>query len=474
MKTIDKANKSLVNSLLFYTNLIIGQDIDEKKAITTISSEFIKKVSSFNIKYLSMDTAKKIKERIKKSSKMDSNKLANINSIALALFSFVTSAIRIVFQTDKMLPKASNYDQKEYSQWKSKLLEKKKKLKEINANYQELDVKLNELKNIKEALITKMARTERFIQNSYRISKDFLPNKEKWELDLKEIEIRRKSYLGDSILHSSSVCYLGPFDVESRKLLLNNWMKACKSYGIECLQENEHLHKCLTFNNCNFEQWKMVGMCLDDHLKDSLVILDHYSENKMSLIIDPSDYMRKWLVSKIDKFGKSSAKVVQIKQTDIMVANQLNRAIKLGETVLFVDMIGNMSPYIEQAILNEFTDENKKKFIKIDKEMIERHVYFRIYLFTQSLKMFSNSFVFQNCSVVYCSLSLESIKELLILTLSQKDDPNIEGKLQELHKQFSENFESYKGFRKEMIQKIVNLKIPLIEDSSTIEFITQN
>ena len=101
----------------------------------------------------------------------------------------------------------------------------------------------------------------------------------------------QESVLGDSLLASASVTYLGPFTPDHRISLLKSWTKAVRRAKIDSASQFS-LTKTLGEPG-ELREWSTAGLPDDTQLVENAVIMSRAS--RYPLMIDPQEAASSWL-----------------------------------------------------------------------------------------------------------------------------------------------------------------------------------
>ena len=184
-------------------------------------------------------------------------------------------------------------------------MEANKKVMESMKNLEKLEKQLEDIKNEianlqqqlndgKENLAKVKAESESIkakLSRASSLANAFGKEEERWGNSLKKNQELLKNVLGDIILASGYLTYLGVFPEKYRGLLKNEWADLLKKKGILFNPKFDFLNFISDQNE--IQNWKIFGLPDDVTMVENAVIMK-YSLNP-SLIIDPQDQAIDWI-----------------------------------------------------------------------------------------------------------------------------------------------------------------------------------
>ena len=173
-----------------------------------------------------------------------------------------------------------------------KNLEKlEKQLEDIKNEIANLQRQLNEgkenlarIKSESESIKAKLGRAS-------SLANAFAKEEERWSSSLKKNQDLLKNVLGDIILASANLTYLGVFPEKYRTLLKNEWADLLKKKGIQFNPKFDFLN--FISNQNEIQNWKIYGLPDDVTMVENAVIMKY--SLRPSLIIDPQDQAIDWI-----------------------------------------------------------------------------------------------------------------------------------------------------------------------------------
>lgn len=131
--------------------------------------------------------------------------------------------------------------------------------------------------------------------------------------------------IGDTLVSSAAVAYLGAFTSPYRNHLLSKWLQLCKTESIP-VSDNFELTEFLS-EPIEIQKWLNKGLPHDKHSIENATLIKHC--RRWPFLIDPQEQASKWITQTEKDNG---LKIV--KASDPSYLRTLESAIPLGQPVL--------------------------------------------------------------------------------------------------------------------------------------------
>lgn len=137
--------------------------------------------------------------------------------------------------------------------------------------------------------------------------------KVRWSEIASTLRISLDNVIGDTLLSSAFIAYLGCFPKHYRDDQLSSWIYKCVEYDIPCTEDFK-LHSTLSTSS-EIRCWTTSELSVDDYAIESAIVVKN--SHRYPLIIDPQGMQFFIYLFKKKKNFKTNSRVYrQIKQTD--------------------------------------------------------------------------------------------------------------------------------------------------------------
>ncbi|PFX28824.1 Dynein heavy chain 1, axonemal [Stylophora pistillata] len=304
-----------------------------------------------------------------------------------------------------------NLQQKQLS-----LLKIQEQLQLLKQQYDGSVAQLEELKQKKELTIVRLQRAS-------VLTAALAEEQVRWSNSVNSQEEDAKGLIGDTLVSSAAVAYLGAFTSSYRHRLLSHWLQLCKAEKIPVSQHFE-LTEFLS-EPIEVQNWLNKGLPHDKHSIENAVLIKHC--RRWPLLIDPQEQASKWITQTEKDNG---LKIV--KASDPGYLRTLESAIPLGQPVLVEDLGENLDPSLNPILgKNTITRGNQEVMVIGDTE-IEYNSNFRLYMTTPLANPHFLPEVCIKVTVINFTVTLDGLQDQLLSRVVQKERPKLEESRKEL------------------------------------------
>lgn len=184
------------------------------------------------------------------------------------------------------------------------------------------------------------------------------------------------SLVGDILLCSGIIAYLGVFIKQYREDCVKNWMTLLDHYKIQC-SPNISLEEALG-NKVKIREWMIQGLPQDSFSADNAVILDN--SDRWSLMIDPQMQANLWLKN---RYKEHDFKVVKPTMDMTLLVRILRNAIQFGNPVIFEDATETFDPMFDPLLSKQTEKKGQEQFIKFGEQLLTFNPDFEFFITTK-------------------------------------------------------------------------------------------
>ena len=186
--------------------------------------------------------------------------------------------------------------------------------------------------------------------------------KSRWQVDLEELKLTRVRLLGDCLLSSAFLSYVGAFNWEFRyMMLMEDWQKDVLSRAIP-LSQPFRLENMLT-NDVEISRWTSESLPPDELSIQNGILTTQAS--RYPLCIDPQQQAINWIRRREER---NNLKISTFNSPDFL--KQLELAIKFGNPFMFKDVDEYIDPVIDSVLDRNVKGTGNRQTITLgDKEV---------------------------------------------------------------------------------------------------------
>ena len=180
--------------------------------------------------------------------------------------------------------------------------------------------------------------------------------KTRWTHAAEALQITYDNLLGDVLISSGVIGYLGPFTAPFREECITDWIRFVNSKKIACSSAHDYSLSKTLGEPIKIQQWNIFGLPKDAFSIDNAVIV--YNSKRWPLMIDPQGQANRWI-----KNSEKENKLACIKLTDGDMMRNLENSIQFGTPVLLENVGEELDPSLEPLLLRS-TYKQANSFFK--------------------------------------------------------------------------------------------------------------
>jgi len=293
---------------------------------------------------------------------------------------------------------------------KGKLAEVEEGIASLQAKYDECIAKKEDLEFKTEQCTARLGRAEKLIGG-------LADEKGRWEESIVTFDSKVESIVGDVLISSGVIAYLGVFTGEYRQQLIEEWMDELKAVQIP------NSHNCTLVGTLGdavkIRKWQIHGLPRDGLSVDNGVIVEY--SKRWPLFIDPQGQANKW-IKKLEK----DAGIDVIKLTDRDFLRSLENAIRFGKPCLLENVGEELDPALEPILLKLTYKQSGSTVIKLGDAIIPYHEDFKFYITTKLPNPHYTPEVSTKVTLVNFTLSPSGLEDQMLALVVAEERPDLE------------------------------------------------
>jgi len=196
----------------------------------------------------------------------------------------------------------------------------------------------------------------------------------RWKETVERLTIEEGNLIGDVMLSSGYVAYLGPFVASYREQLCVDWRAQLCALSVPHT-DGANLIRVMA-DPVKLRKWQVDGLPADSLSTENGIILA--TAFRWPLCIDPQGQANKWI-----KKMEEEAGVETCKPSDREFLRSLENAIRFGKPVVMENVLEALDPALEPVLLKTTFKQGGNIVMKIGDNTIPYHVDFKFYLTTK-------------------------------------------------------------------------------------------
>eukprot|EP01064_Diplonema_japonicum_P003207 TRINITY_DN1209_c2_g1_i1.p1 TRINITY_DN1209_c2_g1~~TRINITY_DN1209_c2_g1_i1.p1 ORF type:complete len:4214 (+),score=1112.95 TRINITY_DN1209_c2_g1_i1:49-12642(+) len=255
----------------------------------------------------------------------------------------------------------------------------RKKLDAVETKIAELQSNFDAAISKQKDLQAEVAQTEARLDRAGRLIDGLSGEKSRW-IDLVSMyESQEENVLGDVLIASGYVAYLGPYTAEYRQSIALRWIPQLDKLGLK------HSENCSLLSCCadpvQIQQWNIQGLPSDNLSTENAIILSKNA--RWPLMIDPQGQANVWIKNMEGKDVSGRPPLVTCKVSDPKYAQALEGAIRLGATCLLENVQEDLDPLLEPVLLTQTYLAGSTLMMKLGENAIPYDDRFKLFMTTK-------------------------------------------------------------------------------------------
>ncbi|NXW95358.1 DYH3 protein, partial [Alopecoenas beccarii] len=346
-----------------------------------------------------------------------------------------------------------------------KLKIKQAELKEVVDRLQALNDELDNMIDRKKELENNIELCSQKILRAEQLISGLGGEKDRWTEAARLLGIRYVDLIGDVLLSSGTVAYLGAFTVDYRLKCQNQWQVLCNEKNIPCSSDFS-LSNTLG-DPVKIREWQIAGLPIDSFSIDNGIIVSN--SRRWALMIDPQRQANKW-VKNMEKTNRLSV----IKLSDANYVRTLENAIQLGTPVLLENIGEELDAFIEPILLKLTFKQQGVEYMKLGENIIEYSRDFRFYMTTR----LRNPHYLPEVAVKVCLLNFMitplGLQDQLLGIVAAEEKPELEEKKNKLIIESAANKKQLKEIEDKILEILSHSEGNILEDETAVNILSSS
>ncbi|XP_009876528.1 PREDICTED: dynein heavy chain 3, axonemal [Apaloderma vittatum] len=429
--------------------------------------KFLESLKTYDKDNIPPAVMKKIREKFVKHPDFEPALIRNVSSACEGLCKWVR-AMEVYDRVIKVVaPKRERLKDAEglLNVQMQKLKMKQAELKEVVDRLQALNDELDKMNNQKKELEDNIELCSQKLVRAEQLISGLGGEKDRWAEAARLLGIRYIDLIGDVLLSSGTVAYLGAFTVDYRLKCQMQWQALCNEKNIPCSSDFS-LSNTLG-DPVKIRAWQIAGLPVDSFSVDNGVIVSN--SRRWALMIDPQRQANKW-VKNMEKNNRLSV----IKLSDTHYVRTLENAIQLGTPVLLENIGEELDPVIEPILLKLTFKQQGVEYMKLGENIIEYSRDFRFYITTR----LRNPHYLPEVAVKVCLLNFMitplGLQDQLLGIVAAEEKPELEEKKNKLIIESAANKKQLKEIEDKILEVLSSSEGNILEDETAINILSSS
>ncbi|XP_066292954.1 dynein beta chain, ciliary-like [Branchiostoma lanceolatum] len=381
---------------------------------------------------------------------------------AAGLCAWVINIMRFFVVYCDVEPKrlALNQANAELAAAQDKLATIKAKIRELDANLAELTAAFEKATAEKIRCQEEAESTQNTISLANRLVGGLASENVRWAESVAQFKEQEKMLVGDVLLITAFVSYVGCFTKKYRMDLMDErWLPFMKGLKVPIPITPELDPLSMLTDDADIASWNNEGLPSDRMSTENATILSNCE--RWPLMIDPQLQGIKWIKQ---KYG-ADLKVVRLGQRGYL--DVIERALSDGDTVLIENLEEETDPVLD-PVLGRNTIK-KGRYIKIGDKECEYNPNFRLILHTKLANPHYKPEMQAQSTLINFTVTRDGLEDQLLAEVVRCERPDLETLKSELTRQQNEFKIVLKGLEDNLLSRLSSAEGNFLGDTALVE-----
>nr|XP_031846529.1 dynein heavy chain 3, axonemal-like isoform X2 [Nomia melanderi] len=274
-----------------------------------------------------------------------------------------------------------------------------------------------------------------------------------------------RNVIGDVLLCSGMIAYLGAFTVDYRTSLIAEWHSTCLDAPIPCgavFSLTDVLGR-----QVEIRAWTIFGLPADNYSVENGIIVKN--ADRWPLMIDPQSQANKWV-----KNMERENKLLVIKLSDPNYVKTVETSIQLGTPVLLENVLEEIDAVLEPVLLKNIYKERGVLYMRFGENVIEYNPDFRFYMTTCLRNPHYLPEVVVKVTLLNFMITPQGLEDQLLGIVVAKDLPVLEERKNQLIVEGASNRKILEEIEDKILEVLSLSEGNILEDETAITILSSS
>ncbi|RHY05497.1 hypothetical protein DYB25_001425 [Aphanomyces astaci] len=347
----------------------------------------------------------------------------------------------------------------------AKLEIKQTGLNEVLAKVAGLKRTLQEAQTKKAELEAQTALTQAQLGRAEKLIDSLGEEKGRWLECADNLGLDMINLVGNMILSSGCIAYMGPFTAEFRADMQVMWVRFCKESHLP-VDNNFSLERILS-DPVVVREWNIMGLPADAFSTENGLFAT--MGRRWPLMIDPQGQANKWIKN---MYKTSNLQIIKLTEKDFL--RTLENAIRYGMPVLLENVEEELDPSLEPVLLKQVFKRSGQNLLHLGDADIPYSEAFRFYITTKLANPHYMPEVCIKVTVINFTVTLTGLEDQLLVDVVRNERPDLEQKKDELTVAIAADKKALKEIEDKILYMLENSKGNILDDEELIDTLSHS
>ncbi|KAL6257142.1 hypothetical protein P5V15_012074 [Pogonomyrmex californicus] len=349
-----------------------------------------------------------------------------------------------------------------YRNASEKLNIKREQLHQIQKRLLDLQETLNKRRMEFQAMSDQVADCEMKLKRAEDLIGGLGGEYARWSQTAEQLGDKYHRLMGDVIIASGVVAYLGPFTMPFRVQQINEWVQLCLDLQVIC--SHDFYLRDILGDPVLIRSWNIAGLPIDAFSIDNGIIITN--ARRWPLMIDPQGQANKW-IKNMEQMNNLS--IIRLSQPDYV--RILENAIQFGQPVLLENVEEELDAILEPILLKQIFKHAGALCIKLGDATVEYNTDFRLYITTKLRNPHYLPEIAVRVTLLNFMITPSGLEDQLLGIVVARERPDLESEKNALIVQSAANKKMLKEAEDKILEILSAAKGNILEDEEAIDIL---
>lgn len=285
----------------------------------------------------------------------------------------------------------------------------------------------------------------------------------RWRTDLKEFRESKVRLVGDVALSCAFVSYLGPFNQDFRRHLLDEVFFADATSKMIPITNQLSVTKFLVDDGM-VATWNSQGLPKDDLSIQNGILVTQAS--RYPLLVDPQSQALNWLKSRLaPKFPNWGTTTL----TSTRLRDELEFCMEEGKPLLVEGIVKDVDPMFDPVFEQNFILKGRTRYILLGDKMVAQDKDFQLFMLTKLTNPLFSPELSAKTTIIDFSVTQKGLEDQLLSRVIQFEQSSLEEQRKALVEAVNMNTISLQKLDEELLDRLSQSKGNLLDDVALIQ-----
>ena len=334
-------------------------------------------------------------------------------------------------------------------------------LAQLKAEISELNIKYATANNELTELQLQASLMEKRLTAASKLITGLAGERTRWTMDIGKLHERGARLVGDCLLASSFLSYLGAFTTDYRSELLSRRLFEDLHKRKVPLMEPFKLETLLTTDS-TIQGWVANGLPADEHSVQNGILTTKAS--RFPLCIDPQQQAVSWIKN---MYAGENITVKSLNETDFM--KHLELAIQFGNPFLFEGIDEDLDPMLDPVLEKNIVQDGASRTIKLGDKVVDWDDGFRLFFTTKLANPHYSPEVMGKTMIINYGVTMDGLANQLLNVVVAHERQDLEESYAALVTDMSENARLIVSLEDTLLRELSSSKGNILDNEELIQ-----